>query len=115
MIGLGALVVLLRFNDSAQGLGILAAEVCAAVLVIGRKPEWLGTPLLAYLGKLSYGIYLWHYPIVWIMRETHQPWPVTAGVSLLASIALAAISYHSIESWFRASKRTLVGAQASTA
>ena len=84
--------------------GITVVE-CATVIVLmavlerrGAAWEALSAPALVWLGRMSYGIYLWHYPIVrWLRAD--QPWPVTVLAGLLLSAALAALSYHTVERW----------------
>jgi peptidoglycan/LPS O-acetylase OafA/YrhL len=69
---------------------------------MGEHPAWLESRVMTYLGKLSYGIYLWHYPIARLLDG--QPWQLVLPVTLVASIALAALSYHTIEAWVRRPK-----------
>jgi peptidoglycan/LPS O-acetylase OafA/YrhL len=84
-----------------QYIGFTVAEVGAMIAIIGRPPGWLSHPALAYVGKLSYGIYLWHYPIMRITRDSGEPWQLTLSVSLGLSVIAAAISYHTVEAAFR--------------
>lgn len=95
-----------------QGPGITTIEIAAAVVVLGSHPKWLQSSVLTYLGKLSYGIYLWHYPIARLMDG--QPWQLILPVTLVASVALAALSYHTIEAWSRqlSGKRATGGVKA---
>ena len=58
----------------------------------------LSAPALVGLGRLSYGIYLWHYPVVRYLRADFS-WPVVVVLGLALSTALAALSYHTIERW----------------
>lgn len=97
LVALAALAVLLPWDSAtAHGVGMIPVEIAAAVAILGQSPQWLGR--LAYLGKLSYGIYLWHYPIAsYLLARNTDPLLVLAG-SLCGSIALAALSYHTIES-----------------
>ena len=60
--------------------------------------EMLSAPMLVRMGTLSYGIYLWHYPVVRYFRADY-PWPVVVVLTLLISTALAAISFYTLERW----------------
>ena len=59
---------------------------------------------MVYLGGISYGIYLWHFPILAFWRQYAQPYDLapSAGVAILAaSIGLAALSSRFIENRVR--------------
>lgn len=83
---------------------------CAAVVVLvailpsrtshagGLVSEMLSTPALVGLGRLSYGVYLWHYPVVRYLRAEFS-WPVVVVLGTAISVGLAALSYYSIERW----------------
>ena len=87
----------------SQGPLLMAAELSAAFVILARSPAWLERPALTYLGKLSYGIYLWHFPIMRVLLP-HSPWPQTLAIGLVASVAMAALSYHTIEALARRRK-----------
>jgi len=77
-----------------------AIELTTAALIVGmQKPSWAQRALawepLRLLGLISYGIYLWHYPIVTMMLSS--PWPVKIVTALGLSIPLAALSYIFVE------------------
>ena len=98
-----------------QGPGILLAELAAAVAIFGTAPKWLETPPLVYLGKLSYGIYLWHFSLSRLMHEGGYRHATTLAATLAFSVVMAAVSYHLIESRFRVAHRPaekLAGADA---
>jgi peptidoglycan/LPS O-acetylase OafA/YrhL len=75
-------------------------EASSALLILS-PPTWLGTPLLAWLGRLTYGWYLWHFPImVWIMDQGNS-WETVASLGGMISLACAAVSYYTVERWVR--------------
>ncbi|QNM81924.1 acyltransferase [Sphingomonas sabuli] len=111
----GALLVMLaavlgRFGPDAA-LVFPVAEVGAALLVGAAAQGQLGAlqPALCassalLIGKLSYGIYLWHYPITIALR----PWFDGAALFVLVlvpSVGLAWLSWVTVEQWPRRLRR----------
>lgn len=100
-------VVWVTFDDSwLYHGGYLPVSVAAAALIYaaGRPgtvtSRLLGAPPFVWVGKRSYSIYLWHWPILQLTRpgvDVHWPRPVLVvfqvGVTLLASD----LSYRLIE------------------
>lgn len=92
-------------NPIALGLGPFAAEISAAILIVcaikaPNQVRWMEFAPLQYLGKISYGAYLFHYPIiVWLRAD--MSWPATLVIGGAATIVLAVLSYHTVEPWFR--------------
>ena len=60
----------------------------------------LSNPLLVFIGQMSYGIYLWHYPIFHYLWD-HDPWYLTVAVGGIASLVMAIISHFTVERWGR--------------
>lgn len=51
-----------------------------------------------YLGKISYGIYLWHVPVLFFIGQHARLTPLQAlGVAVPATLSLAALSWHAVE------------------
>lgn len=87
------------------GLTALAPVLGAtAIMHVGSSgPSWTGRLLqwrpLLYIGLISYSLYLWHWPLIVIVRYAMGMAPITPYIALLllASLALASLSYHFIE------------------
>jgi peptidoglycan/LPS O-acetylase OafA/YrhL len=88
-----------------QSLGFTLIALCAAWVILaaltgqadGVLRRILRSPLLNYCGRISYGFYLWHYPIYRVvamhLAGEFEKLVVTAGLSF----AVAAVSYHLLE------------------
>jgi peptidoglycan/LPS O-acetylase OafA/YrhL len=83
-------------------IGITVGELASVALVcyMARHSDnrVLAAPVLVYIGKLSYGIYLWHFPLVILLRDLYlQPWWVTLVATLVFSLTLAALCLHFVD------------------
>jgi peptidoglycan/LPS O-acetylase OafA/YrhL len=100
-----ALLTILSIDGSwSQRFGLSLASWLAATIVsalVFLKPPLaemlLASTLLRYLGRNSYGIYLFHYPIFCIMFVSHFERPKIAVVVVVVSIVLADFSERYIE------------------
>ncbi len=84
------------------GLVLLSVATAAVVWAVSSPASTVGRVLgaqpLRWLGVRSYGIYLWHYPIIVLTtRGTGPPSLARATVQVAASIAAAALSWRFIE------------------
>lgn len=72
----------------------------------GWGSRLLATAPMTYLGKLSYGLYLWHWPLLALVRGHYlgEAPPAAIWGAVAASIALASLSYHLIETPIRQQK-----------
>jgi peptidoglycan/LPS O-acetylase OafA/YrhL len=80
----------------------LASGIVIANVVTGRPPivgRTLSHPLLVFVGKISYGLYLWHYIAFWIVRDHTAGWSQWARVPLELGLAfaVAVASYYLLE------------------
>ena len=60
----------------------------------------LGTGILRYIGRRSYGIYLWHWPIFMVTRpgiDVEWSEPVTFVVRIALTLVIAELSYRLVE------------------
>ncbi len=105
---LGALLVSWLLVDQSDGFlyqgglavhGLLAAAVIAATLVPGPVRSALALAPLRALGLISYGVYLYHWPIfLWLTPErTGLNGVALFGERMALTIAIATISYLWIE------------------
>lgn len=86
------------------GLGLLIALLVALLLKPLKPWRWLGSRPLVWLGDMSFGIYLWHWPVLRQMRKlVHGPWNTVEGswlallICLAVTLPLAALSYRFVE------------------
>jgi peptidoglycan/LPS O-acetylase OafA/YrhL len=107
------LLVLFQLHASNTGLAAYAVRMpvtwlCAAVLVgavdrnaagfVGRVLAWAP---LAYIGRISYGLYLYHLAIITLLaQETSLRFSVRMSLEVLLPIAVAAVSYRMLETPF---------------
>ncbi|MEO5652794.1 MAG: acyltransferase family protein [Marmoricola sp.] len=101
---------LLDLTPSARGLLATGASVMA-IAGLWFAPQSvtakaLALPTVRFLGQVSYGTYLWHWPVLLFLGQVLTIGP--AGTALLGAIvatALAALSSHVLERPIRSSVR----------
>lgn len=114
LVGILALLFSVNFFnwpwDIAAHIGFSIAEWGAALL-IAAPPAWLGAPVLVWLGRISYGFYLWHYLIMRMLQEWGWHWLAVLVVGVALGLIGASLSYHFIEHRFHSSRvrRNTVG------
>ncbi len=64
--------------------------------------EW--SPI-AWIGTVSYGLYLWHYPVLDATRRLLDSEPLIISVAVIASVVITAISYYGVEQPFTALRK----------
>jgi len=76
------------------------AALLACVVMLPLSGGWVMRPF-RYLGEISYGIYLWHLPILLTLLEK-TPWKGTRllGATMIFTIILASLSWHGFEKFW---------------
>ncbi len=108
ILALAALVAVFALGTSAFTLSPItrgiAVVACTAVLIValecaprGLAGFALSDSRIAYLGRISYGTYLWHWPIIVVLTRKIDPGGGLFVIVTLLSTALAAISFHLLE------------------
>jgi peptidoglycan/LPS O-acetylase OafA/YrhL len=91
----------LTFHGGFALLGLCTAAVVACVSLIPRHPlaTVLSVQPLPYLGRISYGMYLWYWPVLLVMTSdrTHLTGLSLLAGRLVAIVAISAASFHLIE------------------
>jgi Predicted acyltransferases len=90
---------LYRFGFLACGLSAVAVIATASQLPTHALTRTLSWRPLCALGLISYGVYLWHWPIDVIVDSDRiglDGWPLI-GVQWVLTLALATASYHLVE------------------
>jgi peptidoglycan/LPS O-acetylase OafA/YrhL len=91
-------------NAVTAGAGA-AIVVCLDYAAVGWIRSLLSLRLLVSVGIISYGLYLWHGPLMRLAGQLGGVGPAWRGVAATVAIVAAALSYHFVEvpvrSWAR--------------
>ncbi|UXD69405.1 acyltransferase [Sphingobacterium faecium] len=99
----------LLLTESSLFPGLLALIPCLAIGLILISPaaklnQIIANKKIAYIGEISYSIYLWHWPIMAFYRYYNERYEFTLAETLLVvalTITASLISYYLIEKPFR--------------
>lgn len=88
-------------TSSTMLISVPLAEVLTAV-VIANPIAALAKQPMCFLGRISYGVYLWHIPLLWLLKPASL---AEAGIYFAASIAAGWLSFVLVERWFLVRKQ----------
>lgn len=107
---LSILYAIFLFDESVPfpGLYALVPTVGTALIILFATPAtWVGRGLSSRLpvaiGLISYSAYLWHQPLLAFAkhRHLHEPGMALRGALIIASLALAYLTWRFVEARFR--------------
>jgi peptidoglycan/LPS O-acetylase OafA/YrhL len=106
-VGLVGLVVVasswVGFDAIGRGMAVTVVTVVVIVALEaagggGVAVRVLSAPAVVYLGKISYGTYLWHWPVIWVMARSFDLSVLTTiAVTCLVATGLASLSFQLLE------------------
>ncbi|GAA2943042.1 acyltransferase family protein [Glutamicibacter bergerei] len=99
------------------GMALFCVLATALILTLGRPGTWgytlLSQKYLRWLGNRSYGLYLWHWPLLILAKTVFPPQAETAAILCVIPLTFAAaqLSWRFVEQPFlqRGFKLTLTG------
>ena len=96
--GLCAMIGSYALLPELNGWAVIPVAGAAAVIGCGSH-GWvkrvLSNPAVVYVGKTSYSLYLWHWPVIVLSRQLRFGVPDVVLVLVIAGLAVA--SYHLVE------------------
>ena len=107
VVATGVLWTTVAFNDAFAFRGGFFFAACATACVLANivvsprsiVPRCLALPVLRYFGRISYGLYLWHFPIfLWLTHaRTGLDGLALFGLKVACTVAIASVSFYAVE------------------
>lgn len=108
VVALACLVAAVCFTERSSFPGVWALlPVLSASLIIGCSNSWLSQALstrpLVAIGRISYPLYLWHWPLLSFafVLEAGVPSTTLRATCVVTALLLSLVTYHLIEKPFR--------------
>jgi peptidoglycan/LPS O-acetylase OafA/YrhL len=83
---------------------MIMTAVCSAWILVAvltdpksRLAKVLQLRPVIYLGRISYGYYLWHFPIALCLGWFRMGIYIRAALTIAIAVSVAAVSYHWLE------------------
>lgn len=91
-------IIFLDKNDQWPGLLALIPVSAAAVFIASCHDSWISShPISQFIGKISYSVYLFHWPVVVGLNYFGLTEPLIMFAGVILSFILGAVSYYLIE------------------
>lgn len=106
------------YSGGMAPIALLSAALILSLQVVGPVQRWLSLSPVVWIGRVSYGVYLFHWPVFVVLRAHGWRLDQFAGLALAlaATFAIAAASFYAVELPVRSSawppQRTFVVAAA---
>ena len=82
-----------------NNLFILFTVATLFILLYKEKPKWMSG--LEWIGKISYSLYLWHVPVLYILKQTniltHHHLEIVIVIFTISLLLISSFSYYFIE------------------
>lgn len=97
---------LTSLDDTFFALAAAAVVVLVCIRTNAGNPNFLSRFFellpLRFVGLVSYSLYLWHIPVIWLLYRTNLVFPesdlwANASLVFLVSLALASLTYYFVE------------------
>jgi peptidoglycan/LPS O-acetylase OafA/YrhL len=102
-----------RFEFHMTARPFFWCEVFMLATLVASTVRWnLRSSALAFLGRLSYSIYLFHFAVLYFLeKEFGNRWPYWVGlpVALAVTVLVAQVSGATAEKWSQDAARMLIG------
>jgi len=111
MLPVAALLAILAFGHvlplAAHIAVTIATAACLGIFWFNQdRKSLLSAGVPVYIGKISYSLYLWHWPFIVLAKHTIGTSPLNVLLCLAFTIVFAVGSYHLIEQPLRHYKRS---------
>lgn len=106
-------IAILSFNEEMlyPGWGATVPVLGATLIILAGQEAWLNKAILSsrpvvYIGKISYPLYLWHWPLLSLplVITADKLAPLGTCMALALSFILSSLTYHVVEKPFRFGK-----------
>ncbi len=93
------LVLFLPVPPSAQWALAAVPPTMVLLLAPATTPSFRAFSFapLRWVGRVSYSLYLWHWPVITISLMLFRPTPRLAAIQFIITLALAALTYYGVE------------------